>query len=508
MQDDRVMKLRIVLFIVFSLPLAFVNAQSQMIKGTVKPISEKQGILFLPVAEKTTAPEKVIVAEKKIIVTEKMAAPTGNAVAIKIKESSRNVRAPFPDISRINLYTTTLVSKPDPSLNPLVSLDTMLITRKSNTESIPVKSNLLGQTIKGVVSSKPGVSTVFEPLVFVAKTAPAEGPVVSSHILNSLLTPVITVSPLDFLDTSAKRNDFVSSYSTPPVINNLKAQTINGSVVAIPGAPQVIEPVAPDTLLARAQRADELKKPVTELADIDYAEAAKIAAQRQKADNPIVETTNTVIPVNNTASSPVATVKNKRSGNEAGSRLAKQNIKGNKNKELIPQAPAISNTEIANKTNRDYDTKYNFFVNQYGKFSTRISSNYFYLNITQSGKLTDYAILADGQSAGSNNHTTQLGKTKITFDKRGWIETIAGEELSYTYDGRVNKVGNIYINYDNEGKIIKVGNIDIYFNSNSTVDKFANFRVGYIRRRVIGIDDSNGLVIYRPVVEDDNRPNF
>lgn len=591
------MKLKIILFVSNMLLLTFVYAQSQMLKGTVLPVSEEQGILFLPLAAKVAVTDKT--TEKPSTISLSV-----DTIPVKVKKNAIDNGA-----SKSKTDTLTKVQNVFKANYSLQSLDTSRMAKNSDAIILPVKSNLKGQTISGTIVSKPGLSTVLEPLPFIIKSvAVNESIPIAIHVTSSPVTSVSSVKPMDLLDTSkldkkdivgsystpvsksglvsqnikgvfssatgsssiiepissdalavkeaekfnkgknevtenatmevrtpgvkwyyliknresvaspmdfldtteTRRRDYISSYSTPPVKINLKAQNIIGSIVAIRGKSTIIEPISPDSLLAR--EADRIYK--LQMAASASAGSEKVTVLPSNVEASPLETTQSSAsyPVRN-AYSPIPVSDSKKvivsNSSSSGSRKSIELPSKQKNARNIAftSSAAVPRVEVA-KPGSNNDAKFNFFVNQFGKFNIRISSNYFYLNITQNGKLTDYAILADGQVAGSNSHTTQLGKLKITFDNRGWIETIAGYELTYTYDGRVNKVGNIYINYDTEGRIIKVGTVDINFNSNSTVEKFANYRVGYIRRRVIGIDDSNGLVIYRPVVEDDNKPNF
>jgi hypothetical protein len=596
-----------------------------MITGTVIPVSVKEGILFLPVAEKELVSSVSLIPVKS--------------------KADRNLAAPYPDISKINLVTTLSVHLPT-SLSPLMVLDTVLMEKNAHSVNIPVKTNLKGQTISGSILSGPGISAVVQPLAFLADTVivenaghssepyqmpensatvistpldfldtsgmkkksfeesystpppaisglksqtihngtlvsskgistviesvssdslagqskensnnvkmsnmadggltggnanlygttlppPAAVPPAITHAFRVPANPVPVVTPLDFLDTTSgtEKGDFVSTYTTPPIKINLKSQNITGSIVATHGQSSLIEPISPDSLLARQEDNNRAHTEMISAVPVNAivnntGEMASVPQEPTGSSVPFSGETGLNAPGGRYAYSPSGS-NNSRERNKITNGAPVAEISehsslstGNSIPVVTPDKtnvytqPPVSNTIPTPQAGpADNDVKFNFFVNQYGRFAIRISSNYFYLNISQSGKLTDYAILEDGQVTGSNTRMTQSGKTKVTFDNRGWVETIAGEALTYTYDGRVNKVGNIYINYDNEGKIIKVGNIDISFNYNGTVDKFANYRVGYIKRRVIGIDDSNGLVIYRPEVEDtnNNKPNF
>ena len=46
---------------------------------------------------------------------------------------------------------------------------------------------------------------------------------------------------------------------------------------------------------------------------------------------------------------------------------------------------------------------------------------------------------------------------------------IAGDNISYDYNGRVNKVGSVYISYDYNGRVNKVGGLYVKYNYNGRI---------------------------------------
>lgn len=173
------------------------------------------------------------------------------------------------------------------------------------------------------------------------------------------------------------------------------------------------------------------------------------------------------------------------------------------NEEAMRSIEDERNAEMAAALkDQSQNTRYNFYLIKNGQFSVSFSNDKFYLNVNQRGKIVDFAILTNGSVTAGNlqNKVTQVGNAKIVYNYRGNIDSIAGIQVTYTYDGKVNKVGNSFITYNYEGVIEKVGEIPIIYNGNGTVFRFGNFSVAYNNQGVVaGIDDSNGLVIYRPM---------
>ena len=56
---------------------------------------------------------------------------------------------------------------------------------------------------------------------------------------------------------------------------------------------------------------------------------------------------------------------------------------------------------------------------------------------------------------------------------------IAGDNVSYDFNGRVNKVGTVYISYDFNGRVNKVGRVYISYDFNGRVNKIGRLYVNY-----------------------------
>ncbi|MDE3236043.1 MAG: hypothetical protein KGO81_08830 [Bacteroidota bacterium] len=161
--------------------------------------------------------------------------------------------------------------------------------------------------------------------------------------------------------------------------------------------------------------------------------------------------------------------------------------------------PASSN----NKGMVSSVTPYSFYVTQSGKFSIVFTTADFTLMIGQDGKINKLDIRNNGVviSVALENKATQIGNISLSYNSKGWLDVIGNTPLSYTYDGKVNMVGNTNLSYNYEGNTDRVGNTFILYNGNDTVYKFGNYTVGYGNDgTVIGVDDNNGMVIFKPVI--------
>ena len=163
---------------------------------------------------------------------------------------------------------------------------------------------------------------------------------------------------------------------------------------------------------------------------------------------------------------------------------------------------SFTNTSFTDSSNI-MGLKTNFFVYQNGRFTIRFATDRFYLNISQTGKVVDFEILSNGKiTSNASSKIVQVGNIKVDYNADGSIGTIAGVRLAYTYDGKVNRISDINISYNNAGLVDRVADIPIMYNSTKSVEKISNYRVGYdAKQMVIGIDDSNGLVVFKPKVE-------
>jgi hypothetical protein len=68
---------------------------------------------------------------------------------------------------------------------------------------------------------------------------------------------------------------------------------------------------------------------------------------------------------------------------------------------------------------------------------------------------------------------------------------IAGDNINYDLNGRVNRVGTAYISYDLNGRVNKVGSVYISYDLNGRVNKVGRLYVRYdLNGRVTGTSGS------------------
>jgi hypothetical protein len=143
------------------------------------------------------------------------------------------------------------------------------------------------------------------------------------------------------------------------------------------------------------------------------------------------------------------------------------------------------------------NTGYHFYLTSTGHYSVSFSNNSFYLNVDERGTVKDYGLINNGRifKGLPDGKNMQVMGLNVTYNKTSLVN-IAGVEVSYAFDGRINKIGNTYITYNYEGVMEKVGDVNIQYNSNFTVYRFGPFGIAYdINGKVIGVDENRGLII-------------
>lgn len=474
---------RLIFFTTTFFLLSFAIAQSQMINGTVVP-NKKKSVIILPIASKDsskiTQPKASSKPKLKPTVNGKSAL-TGLDTTIKTNPAIRpsihtNLKAQYlkgtiiPDKTAIllkpiaadtsNKSTNTFLANNFKIITPLDVLDTSKIVSTSpdeiNKYSLPPQhSNLRPQLISGALQAKPGIpiSIVPTPINTVMdqeKNFPLFPPEIDSTKEINNETKANIFNPLDALDTSLMVYDpstIITSYSLPPA--NRKHQDIIGIITAIKGKPIIIEPVSKDS-----------------------------SAEMKTEDSTSVNMKTDTETNNNTNIPP-----------QEGTTINNDDVS--------------DSIKIASNNTIESAVIINFYVSEMGKFTLRFSTDKFYIRISQLGKIIDFGILSNGKiTSNVNRKIVQIGNVKLNYNVDGTVASIADTPIAYTFDGSINRVGKVNINYSNKGEMEKVGDLPIYYNSNKTVEKIATYRVGYdSKQMVIGIDDSNGLVVFKPVVK-------
>jgi hypothetical protein len=494
---------RLIFLWVACLFFSFAMAQSQMVKGTLLP-TKKKSVLILP-------------GNKK------------DSIATIQKNASIPVLKPASN-----------------GLPVLAGLDTSAPDQTHSYTVEPFKSNLKAQYLSGTLTPEQKNKNIFKPV-------PEDSIIKINH---SVVPPGTKIKhPLDVLDTTKMitgGGDVISKYDLPPQRSSLRPQLINGTVVAKEKGSVIIIPIPADSLMKQsaepgmAMETNPLFPPEREIgkdtliavSTVEKDVSIKTITQRSLLDgldtsdrkfdpaaqvykytlDPTLykhQSLTGVIDAKNGESKvfwPLRRDSLEATNNNPTDSLAGGVAKEGMNNSYIDPAPldtavrinpdaAFSITHVPVVTT-DKSVKTNFFVNQTGRFSVRFITDQFYLNISQSGKVIDFDILSNGKIITNNNSKIlQVGNIKVSYNTDGSVKTIGDFAIAYTYDGKVNRVDNLKISYNNEGNIEKVSDIPVQYIANGKVGKISTYRVGYnVKQMVIGIDDSEGLVVFKPEV--------
>jgi|GEM_PF-2823818 len=390
--------------------------------------------------------------------------------------------------------TTVAVNNPGPGINVNGSLSSNLSNYSTPTPNIPVYSG-----------TKTGGSTYSNPNYYISNYNVPGADNTNYNPVTQGSGPVLTpgqqtLSPIDFADTAAMAPDPMRSYGLPSSKLNLKAQDIKkGTFIAEKGSPKIFIPIPKDSIILEPSNAVIGKQNVA----IDTTPEPTSAAVK-KNDN-IDKKTGTNSPVN----------KNSRESKKPGSytfnpgtTLTDNNFTNetkNSNNSYESPVDVSAPAYLQNPSPVPVSTTYlrtTFYVSQEGKYSVAFTSTQFYVTISNEGKLADYGILSNGAVTNDyDRKVSMVGNVRVVRNYKGDLDSINDVRLSYTYDGKINKIGNLQILYNRDGLMQKVGDINVDYNFNNTVDKIANYRIGYKRKQVIGIDDSDGLVVYKPSIQ-------
>ncbi len=476
------MKRKWFLFIVTIYLCSFAMAQSQMITGTIVPEKNKS-VVLLPGNKKDS-----LAAQKK---------PNAVPVAKYQDKATPDLQNTNSAISNANEY----------------SVDPRLINLKDQDAS--------------------GISTPQDSIKKNASTFSLAGKKINN--------------PLDVLDTTviapSAGQDMISKYSLPPQRTTLRPQMISGKLEAKEGAAVTIVPVSEDSLYKQnigvpanvmdnplfPPERDLTKDSLAASSTADTSSTAIPTGPMKTAMDGLDTTGMVYDPTTHisASTSPLRPSEYKHQMISTGviaprkgefvviEPISKDSLEALNKKLTDTTSNAVSTIPDASNSNDSFTNssftdssnimglKTNFFVYQNGRFTIRFATERFYLNISQAGKVVDFEILSNGKiTSNASSKIVQVGNIKVDYNADGSIGTIAGVRLAYTYDGRVNRISDINISYNNAGLVEKVADIPIMYNSSKSVEKISNYRVGYdAKQMVIGIDDSNGLVVFKPKVE-------
>ena len=390
------------------------------------------------------------------------------------------------------------------TISPLDLLDTTAIQYKPIEQDVVSKYGLPQQQAdvkkprilsSGIINPEPGKSVTIVPIsqdslnrkleseqnqfpLFPPEREPQKDSTIatdSSSLHTASPTGGKVFNPLDALDTTKMVYDpsvRISESTLPP--SQYKHQMITGIITPQKGEAVMVDPINKDTLIARNR--------------------ALYGPDSVKTDENALITDDVNYDTRYNAHNSVKPAKKKRL-EDTEEYATDDSNPDTKSGNMKVMASSPGNTAAGVKTN--------FIVSQFGKLTVKFATDKFYLTISQSGKVVDYDILTNGKVVtNANNKIVRVGNTRVTYNLDGSISSIADIPVTYTYDGKVNRVGDAIVSYTNDGIMEMITGIPIYYNANNCVQRISTYRVGYnSKQMVVGIDDSNGLVVFKPQVD-------
>jgi hypothetical protein len=138
-------------------------------------------------------------------------------------------------------------------------------------------------------------------------------------------------------------------------------------------------------------------------------------------------------------------------------------------------------------------------VSQDGNLSFRVTVSEFYVQISQSGKITEYGALATGNiSYDVNGRVDKIGSTNVSYDVYDRMEKIGSTNISYNVYGRVDQIGSTNISYSVNDKIDRIGSKNVSYSVYDKVDRIGFSNISYnVYGKVERISDSEGFIIFR-----------
>lgn len=148
-------------------------------------------------------------------------------------------------------------------------------------------------------------------------------------------------------------------------------------------------------------------------------------------------------------------------------------------------------------------TNSSVFLSQDGFVSFKLTTEGFYLYISQTGHITGYGAFGNGNiEYDYNNRVIQIGSTKISYDSQGRLDAFGSTVVHYDfYQNRIDKVGNLEIHYDfYQNRIDKFDNLSIHYGFyDNKVDKIGNATIKYNNQGFVElINDTDEIVIFKP----------
>jgi len=442
-----------------NIPIVKTNLRAQNITGTLSPDKANKIIVS---AEKTIIQKEAYIPKPSSFSKSPLETLDTNLIIVK-KENTpiikSNLKAQsitgtlLPDSKGISVTPATVDLKIDSSIQQ----NTSLINNVAASDDLPplTGETTLPKTLLQPKTTIPVPETVIDPTKFYT---------VPGNDRNSALN--------NGLDNYSNDNNQLNSST---VKSDLKSQTITtGTLLPKSGQPITVQPITLDSI-------------------------ASIAAASNANNAVVVEPPPPVstysVPSNNPSNSRI--------------KIVNDNIPASKNNNLKKEAdlPKIDITRNKNAYSApSYSIsgmKYNFYLSQNGKYVISFYTRDFYLNISQTGQLSDLSVVQSGKvSNASISRVSRVGNLSVNYNEKGQMNGINDVAIDYGGDGKVSRIGDIPITYTYDGLIDKVGDVKIFYNTNGSVYLIDHYKVSYNYDGVVtNIDDSKGLIIFKATIK-------
>lgn|GEM_PF-2893842 len=442
-----------------NIPIVKTNLRAQNITGTLSPDKANKIIVS---AEKTIIQKEAYIPKPSSFSKSPLETLDTNLIIVK-KENTpiikSNLKAQsitgtlLPDSKGISVTPATVDLKIDSSIQQ----NTSLINNVAASDDLPplTGETTLPKTLLQPKTTIPVPETVIDPTKFYT---------VPGNDRNSALN--------NGLDNYSNDNNQLNSST---VKSDLKSQTITtGTLLPKSGQPITVQPITLDSIASIAAASNANNAVVVE-------PPPPVSTYSVPSNNP----SNSRIKIVN---DNIPTSKNNNLKKEAD--LPKIDITRNKN---AYSAPSYSISGM----------KYNFYLSQNGKYVISFYTRDFYLNISQTGQLSDLSVVQSGKvSNASISRVSRVGNLSVNYNEKGQMNGINDVAIDYGGDGKVSRIGDIPITYTYDGLIDKVGDVKIFYNTNGSVYLIDHYKVSYNYDGVVtNIDDSKGLIIFKATIK-------
>lgn len=138
------------------------------------------------------------------------------------------------------------------------------------------------------------------------------------------------------------------------------------------------------------------------------------------------------------------------------------------------------------------------FFSKKGEIIFVIESTRYEVSISQTGKILNYTILSNGKiSYDFDGRISKLGQVPISYDFQNRINYIDGERIGYDFDGRVKEIGSILIHYNFDKRIDKIGEYVISYNFDERIDAIGSSTISYdLRGNIETVNDNNEIIYF------------